>query len=77
MVGQIRYEVRATSMVSQGDGEEGLWLVTFTPVNKPSDRAFDPDWKDIQVRVTPETVKRLIREAVYTASEIDALGAKT
>ena len=64
-------------MASQKEGEEGLWLVTFTPVNKPSDRAFDPEWKDIQIRVKPETLKRLSREAVYTSAEIDSLGTKT
>ena len=73
MGGQVRYEVRATSTTSQGEGEEGLWLVTFTPVNEPSDRAFDPEWKDIQISVKPDAIKRLSREAVYTSAEIDAL----
>src|SRR5688572_195799 len=63
MVGQIRYEVRATSTTSRGEGEEGLRLVTFTPVNKPSDRAFDPEWKDIQISVKPDAIKRPIQRS--------------
>ena len=68
--------MRATTLIPHS-GEEDLWLVTFTPVNKPSDRLFDLEWKDVQVTVKPEAIAALSREGVYTLGEIEALGAKT
>ena len=42
---------------------DGLTVHRAAPSTGPVTRAFDPGWKDIQIRARPETLKRLSRES--------------